>query len=243
MIKIPLCGFHAIEEILKKGLVRGTLYLVQGKKKNDGLRELAKSMNIPVAIADTQELDRLAGNTQHRGAVLLLDEIPIAYKNDLGFSLQQIKSNNALILLLDSITDPHNFGAILRTADQFNVEFIVTPQRRSVHETETVMKTSAGASSYTSIITVSNLNNAIEELKKHEFWVYGADMNGPVAQSVDLKGRVALVLGSEGKGLHHLVSKSCDSLISIPAKGHVDSFNVSVAAGILMYEVRRQQGF
>ncbi|RPJ04259.1 MAG: 23S rRNA (guanosine(2251)-2'-O)-methyltransferase RlmB [Spirochaetaceae bacterium] len=242
-MNIPLTGFHAIEEILRKGRTRGSLYLSRDKKKNDLLKQLAEEAGVSIALVDDDELDRLSGKADHRGALLLLDEMPLAYKDDLGFVLAGIQTPNALGILLDGITDPHNFGAIIRTADQFCADFIITTSRRSVGETQTVVKTSSGASSYATIITIPNLNNAIVELKKHEFWIYGAEMDAPAANSVNLKGRVALVLGSEGKGLHRLVSESCDSLLSIPAKGHVDSFNVSVAAGILMYEVRRQQGF
>jgi 23S rRNA (guanosine2251-2'-O)-methyltransferase len=242
-MSIPLTGFHAIEEILRRGRTKGTLYLSREKKKNDQLRVLAEEAGVPIALVDDQELDRMGGKGDHRGALLLLEEMPLAYKDNLGFVLAAIQTSNALGIVLDGITDPHNFGAIIRTADQFCADFIITTSRRSVGETQTVIKTSSGASSYATIITIPNLSTAIAELKKHEFWIYGAEMDAPTAASVDLKGRVALVLGSEGKGLHRLVRESCDGVVSIPAKGHVDSFNVSVAAGILMYEVRRQQGF
>jgi 23S rRNA (guanosine2251-2'-O)-methyltransferase len=240
---ISVFGFHAIEEILKRGRVKGSLYLLPDKKKTDALRSLAREKNVPLVLTDDIELTRLAGNADHRGAVLVLDEIPIEYRNNLSFLIKNITARHALVLLLDGITDPHNFGAILRTADQFNADFIVVTERRSAHETQTVVKTSAGASSYVKIVTISNLHHAIEELKKHEFWVYGAEQEGKPVHSLSLDGRVGIVFGSEGKGLRHLVRESCDGMVSIPAKGNVDSFNVSVAAGIIMYEVRRQQGF
>ncbi len=238
-----IIGFHAIEEILKKGSTQGSLYLLPEKKKNEDLRQLARDQAVPVVIADELELDTVSGGADHRGAVLVLDALPFEYRNNLSFILKGIAGPTALVLLLDGITDPHNFGAILRTADQFRADCVLVTERRAAHETQTVVKTSSGASSYVAIVTVPNLRQAIETLKRSEFWVYGADADGKDAASVDLRGRVALVLGSEGKGMRSLVRETCDELVRIPAKGHVDSFNVSVASGILMYEVRRQQGF
>lgn len=242
MKSIPITGYHAIEELLRKGGVKGSLYLEADRKKTENLRPLAEEARVPVIISDKEELERLSGVEDHRGAVLFLEEIPFEYRNNLGLILQGITKPNALVLLLDGITDPQNFGAILRSADQFEADCIVITERRSAHETHTVLKTSAGASSYVTLVTVPNLSSAIEILKQHEFWIYGSDMEGQSVSAVNLKGKTALVLGREGQGLHRLVRESCDGLVAIPAKGHVDSFNVSVAAGILMYEVRRQQG-
>ncbi len=238
-----IIGHHAIEEILKKGALQGSLYLLPGKKKNEELRALARDRGVPVVIGDERELDAIAGGADHRGAALVIDELPFEYRNNLGFILKGLTGRNALVLLLDGITDPHNFGAILRTADQFRTDCVVVTERRAAHETQTVVKTSSGASSYVTLVTVPNLRQAVETLKQNEFWVYGADVSGSDAATLDLRGRIALILGSEGKGLRQLVRESCDGLVRIPARGHVDSFNVSVAAGILMYEVRRQQGF
>jgi len=238
-----IVGFHSIEEILKRGSLRGSLYLLPDKKKYDDLRQLAADGRVPVVLADERELDSVSGGADHRGAVLVLEELPFEYRNNLSFVLKGIAGQAALVLLLDGITDPHNFGAILRTADQFQADAVLVTQRRAAHETQTVVKTSSGASSYVTLVTVPNLRQAVETLKENEFWVYGADVSGTEASAVNLQGRVALILGSEGKGMRTLVRESCDGLVRIPAGGHVDSFNVSVAAGILLYEVRRQQGF
>jgi 23S rRNA (guanosine2251-2'-O)-methyltransferase len=238
-----IVGFHAIQEILKKGMLKGSLYLKSDKKKNDDLRTLAREQGVAVILADEQELDSVSGGADHRGAVLVLDGIPFEYRHNLSFILKSLTGRTALVLLLDGITDPHNFGAILRTADQFQADCVLVTERRSARETQTVAKVSSGAASYATIVTVPNLRQAIETLKQHEFWVYGADVSGTAAADLDLSGRVALALGSEGQGLRQLVRESCDGFVRIPARGHVDSFNVSVAAGILMYEVRRQQGF
>lgn len=236
-------GFHAIAEILKRSAVKGSLYLLPEKKKNADLRALAQERGVPVVLADEAELDAVSRRADHRGAVLVLEEIPFEYRNNLAFVLKGISGDKALVLLLDHITDPQNFGAILRTADQFGADCVVVTERRSAHETQTVVKTSSGAAAFVTIVTVPNLHQCIQALKDHEFWVYGAEAGGTNAARANLSGRVALVMGSEGQGLRPLVRESCDKMISIPAQGHVDSFNVSVAAGILMYEIRRQQGF
>jgi 23S rRNA (guanosine2251-2'-O)-methyltransferase len=236
-------GFHAIGELLKRGGVKGSLYLLPEKKKNAELRALAQDQGVPVVLADEAELDAVSRRADHRGAVLVLDAIPFEYRNNLSFVLKGLTGKSALVVLLDNITDPHNFGAILRTADQFQADCVVVTERRSAHETQTVVRTSSGAAVFVTVVTVPNLHQSIEVLKQHEFWIYGAETEGADAVTLDLSGRVALVMGSEGKGLRPLVRQACDGFIRVPARGHVDSFNVSVAAGILMYETRRQQGF
>jgi 23S rRNA (guanosine2251-2'-O)-methyltransferase len=157
--------------------------------------------------------------------------------------LKTIGGSNPLILLLDELNDPHNLGAVLRSADQFAVDLVVTTVRRSVSETPVVIRTSAGASRYVSLIAVPNLVQAIDLCKSRDYWIYGADVNGLSLEKQNFQGPVALVMGGEHRGLRRLVRERCDLLGRIPAGGHVDSFNVSVAAGILLYEVRRQQDF
>ena len=154
--------------------------------------------------------------------------------------LDKSAAENALVLILDRITDPHNLGAILRSADQFNADLVVLPSRRSAGDNATVRKISSGASEYVPQ-AVENLSRAADLLKKSGFWIYAADMGGEASWNVSLKGRTALILGSEGEGVSRILTEKSDSIIRIPASGHVDSFNVSVAAGILMYEAVRQQ--
>jgi len=235
-------GIHAVEAALDTELRPGTLLLSRRNNRVEKLRQIAERKGIRVQRVGERELDRLCGHKKHQGAVLQTDSGKVKQPL-LKDRLYNLTAGPALILLLDSITDPHNYGAILRSADQFNVDLVLVPERRGSRETETVLRTSAGASAYLSIITVPNINRAIKQCKEAGFWVYGAHMQGEPAHIVDLKGRIALVLGSEGRGLHHLTADHCDSLLSIPAGGHADSFNVSVAAGILLYEIRRQQGF
>jgi 23S rRNA (guanosine2251-2'-O)-methyltransferase len=205
------------------------------------------------------ELDALAGAAEHRGAALLpaaggaaqspgfpargQSQPRAARAASLRERLAEISGPTALILLLDEISDPHNLGAILRSADQFGVELVILPTRRAARETQTVVKTSAGASLYVPLYSLPNLAAGLQLAKEAGFWVYGADLGGGRLDAVSFEGRTALVLGSEGGGLRRLVRERCDALVRIPSGGHVDSLNVSVAAGILMFEIRRQQRF
>ena len=243
-------GIHAVEESLKRGSLKGTLYLSRKTPRTEKLKSLAESERIRVIYVHDKELKRICSSNRHRGAALRIDqaldqalgEKTVSLRTQLG----RIGQEQALILLLDGITDPQNFGSILRSADQFRIDLVIIPSRRSARrerETETVLRTSAGASAYVPVVTVTNLVRAIKLCKDEDFWVYGAHIEGNPLNSFNLQGRIALLMGSEGKGIRRLVSEHCDSLIRIPSSGHVDSFNVSVAAGILMYEVRRQQGF
>ncbi len=240
-------GIHAVEESLKRGNAKGILYLSKKNLRTDRLKSLAESERIKVVYVQDKELNRICGSDRHRGAALKLD-LTFNQKNlSLCAQLRRVDPEKALILLLDGITDPQNLGSILRSADQFQIDLVIIPSRRSAQErgrdTETVLRTSAGASAYVPIVTVTNLVSTVKLCKDEGFWVYGAHIDGNPLDSVNLKGKIALIMGSEGKGIRRLVAEHCDSLVKIPSSGHVDSFNVSVAAGILMFEVRRQQGF
>jgi 23S rRNA (guanosine2251-2'-O)-methyltransferase len=237
-------GYHVIEELLRRGPLEGTLMVGRQNERIARLVDLARKAGVEVSEVDESDLTGLAGSTAHKGAVLAVSRGAPAPKGDLAAELERLGDRTAaLALVLDGITDPQNLGAILRSADLFGVDLAVLPSRRSVQETGTVARVSAGASAYVPLVVVPNVPTALGLLKERGFWVYGADMGGQACGSVDLKGRVCLVLGGEGAGMHRLVRERCDALIAIPSMGHVDSFNVSVAAGILMYEVRRQQGF
>ena len=149
------------------------------------------------------------------------------------------EGEGALVIALDEITDPHNLGAILRSADQFSAALIIVPERRSASANETVIRISSGAAQYVTMSTVPNLARELDVLKEHGFWIYGADMNGDSSYETRFSKRTAIVMGSEGSGMRSLVRTKCDHIVSIPMSGHIDSLNVSVAAGILMYEYRR----
>ncbi len=236
-------GYHSIEEALARGGVRGTLLVSRTNKRIEEMKEAARRAGVEVSEAPEGDLTGICGSPAHKGAVLTVETGAQAPATDLKGWLQSLESKSALALALDQIMDPQNLGAILRSADQFGADIVIVPSRRAAHENQTVQRVSSGASAYVNLLVIPNIASALELLKKHGFWIYGADMAGGPAHRTDLRGRVCLVMGSEGEGLRRLVRERCDALIGIPTAGHVDSFNVSVAAGILMYETRRQQGF
>jgi 23S rRNA (guanosine2251-2'-O)-methyltransferase len=237
-------GYHAIEEILKKGGIRGVLSVGRDNPRSRQLSDLASRAGVPVEQVSNKELDRMCGNDRHRGAALTVEKLPAMEKRgDLRRQLEGLQAEDSLILILDGITDPHNFGAILRSCDQFAVDLVIAPERRSAQDSETVLRTSAGASRHMPVCTVPNLVQAIKLCKQFGFWIYGAHLEGRQPDEVALSGKIVIILGSEGKGPRRLVLENCDEQISIPSGGRIDSLNVSVAAGILLYEVRRQQGF
>ena len=238
-----LFGFHTIEETLRKGVSGASLLVSRDNARIQKLREAAESRGVAVSEVEEGELTRLCGTDSHRGAVLVLSRAPASLQKDLRHLLSALTAETALVLVLDSITDPQNLGAILRSADQFSTDIVVIPSRHSAQETQTVAKVSAGASAYVPLAVVPNIPTALELLKEKGFWIYGADTEGETTDKLDLSGKVCLVLGSEGTGMRRLIREKCDQLVRIPAAGHVDSFNVSVATGILLFEARRQQGF
>jgi len=236
-------GFHSIEEALRRGVGAATLLLSREGPRIAELRELAEKMGVPVSEVGDAEITRLCGSPTHRGALLVLARASSSQKSSLSHHLKEITGDNPVVLVLDGITDPQNLGAILRSADQFRVDLVVIPSRRSAQETQTVSRVSSGASEYVPLAVVPNIASALQLLKENGFWIFGADAEGDRTDSLKLTGKVCLVMGSEGAGLHRLVRERCDFLVAIPAAGHVDSFNVSVSAGILLFETRRQQGF
>ena len=195
----------------------------------------AKEAGVAVRILSTNELNRLAGRGVHNGVVA--DVAEGAY---VDFDDVVNDEATTFVLILDGITDPQNFGAILRVADGFGVHLVVVPEHDSVGLTPAAVKASAGASEWVSIAQVTNLARAIDTLKEKGYWVYAAAAGGDRADKVDFRGKVALVLGNEGKGVRRNVEEHCDRTISIPMFGHVDSFNVAAATAVLCYEVVRQ---
>lgn len=236
-------GLHAVEEFLKRGKARGTLLVSREGPRIAALRAQAEASGVRVAESSDAELSSACGSDAHKGAVLVLDMPSTALHGDFRRQVEAMRGQTALCLVLDGITDPQNLGAILRSADQFCVDLVVIPSRRSAQENQTVNRVSSGASAYVPLAVVANIRTALETLKENGFWIFGADMEGEPAPAKDMKGRTCIVMGSEGSGMRRLVREKCDFLVRIPAAGHVESFNVSVAAGILLYEARRQQGF
>lgn len=231
-------GVHPVAEALKNGGKIEKIILLKGGK-HGGLREILEIANrrkIPVAYGDREYLNVTAGTGQHQGVICICGEYRYA---DMDEVLNNCKSReNALILILDSITDPQNLGSLIRTALCFGVDGLVIPENRAASVTSAVIKASAGAAMHLPIVMVVNISRTIDRLKEEGFWIYGADVGGGGdLRSPDYSGHAALVMGSEGKGIRPLVKKKCDFLISIPVTDAIDSLNVSVAGGIILYEM------
>lgn len=204
---------------------------------SSSIDEDLKSLNVKVNYLNKTELDQIAeGN--HQGVILEIPDFSYLTEDDMFSKM----SSSPFIVILDHIEDPHNFGAIIRTAEAAGVDFVVIPKDRSVKVNATVMKTSAGALDNVKIVQVTNINNLIKNLKKNGVWVFGTDMENSVSyDSVDYTLPTALIIGSEGFGMSNLVKQNCDFIVSIPMFGKINSLNASVAAGIIMYEVVRQR--
>jgi len=235
-----LTGFHAVEERIKSGSPCGPLLVAKAGPRANEIVSLAVNKKIRLERVGTFDLDNLAPN--HRGIALQVED----EAGGADITLEDFIANlgdrrDALVLILDEITDPHNYGAILRCCDQFAVDLVLGRNRRSAKNAEVISKTSAGAVSWVAQAETPNLVRAMEDLKEAGFWIYGADMDGEPVYEKDLRGRVALVLGSEGGGISRLLHERCDGIVGIPSAGRIDSLNVSVAAGVLLYEVHRQR--
>lgn len=233
-------GFHAIEELIRSGKAKGPLLVANAGPRARTIMSFATDNKIRIDRVGEHELNRLApGN---RGIALYVEGKDQSNETTVQDFLASLEADqDALVVVLDGITDPHNYGAILRSCDQFGVDLVVIANRRSAKDAEVVSKTSAGAVAWVPIAIVPNLVRSVEQLKDAGFWVYGADMKGEAVYDRDLRGRIALIMGSEGAGISRLLKETCDAMISIPTNGQVDSLNVSVAAGVLLYESRRQR--
>ncbi|HYO77681.1 MAG TPA: 23S rRNA (guanosine(2251)-2'-O)-methyltransferase RlmB [Thermoanaerobaculia bacterium] len=197
--------------------------------------EEAREAGLEVRMLPNQQLDKLTSRGVHNGVIAEISEGRFADFHD---TIEN--EETTFVLILDGITDPQNFGAILRVADGFAIDLVVLPEHESVGLTPAAVKASAGASEWVAVSYVTNLSRAIETLKEKGYWVYAAAADGDRADKIDFRGKVALVLGSEGKGVRRNVLEHCDRTVSIPMFGHVDSFNVASATAVLCYEVIRQ---
>ena len=236
-----ITSLHGIEETLLDPPEGAELLLSKKNARIDALVALAQRAKVSVRDVSEAELTKKTEGREHRGVVLALPGGRKTRETTLEEFLATFDAERGLVVLLDGVTDPQNYGAILRSADQFAADLVLIPARRSASDTPAVFAASAGAAAWVAHAVVTNLTRALGQLKEKGFWIYGADMNGTPAAQAKLSGRVALVLGSEGKGLSRLVRETCDIVVSIPTRGRLDSLNVSVSAGILMYETRRQQ--
>jgi len=239
-----LFGRNCVKEALKSGRTIDNIMIVRGNK-NGSLGEIitmAKEKGIPVKEVDGKKLDFLCKGAVHQGIVATAACKQYATVEDIFRSAEE-KGENPFIIILDEIEDPHNLGAIIRTAECTGVHGIIIPKRRSVGLSYVVGKSSAGAVEYVNVARVTNLSATINELKKKGVWVFGADMNGEPSEHFDLKGSIAIVVGNEGKGIGKLVKSQCDGIISLPMKGKINSLNASVACGVIMYDVLKQRSF
>ncbi|MDE3170147.1 MAG: 23S rRNA (guanosine(2251)-2'-O)-methyltransferase RlmB [Acidobacteriota bacterium] len=235
-----LTGFHAVEEALNASRPLDRIVVARGRhgERVEAVVRLARSRGVPVRFEDRQQLDRLAATREHQGIVALAAAKPVAGLED----LLRAKTERGLLVLLDGIEDPHNLGAIVRTALAAGAQGVVIPERRAAGLSDTVARASAGALAHLPIARVNNLVRAMEEMKEAGYWLVGLDERaGKKHTDVDLTGAVGIVLGREGEGLHELTRKRCDYLVSIPTVGPVRSLNVSVAAGVILFEVMRQR--
>jgi len=235
-----ITGFHAVEEALTAGRALERIVIARGRhgERVEAVVQLAKSRNVPVRFEERLQVDRLTATSQHQGVAALVAAKPAADLEDL------LRSKNAqgLLVLLDGIEDPHNLGAIVRTALAAGAQAVVIPERRAAGLSDTVERASAGALAHLPVARVKNLVRAMEEIKEAGYWLVGLDERAAKNYTeADLKGPVGIVLGSEGQGLHELTRKHCDFLVSVPTTGPVRSLNVSVAAGVMLFEVVRQR--
>lgn len=202
---------------------------------------IAKEKHIVVKKVDKRKLDRISQTGVHQGVIAKVTPYKYCELEDI-LDYASERGESPFIIILDEIQDPHNFGAIIRTAEVSGVHGIIIPKRRNVGITPTVYKSSAGAVEYMKICKVTNLNTIIEKLKKENIWIYGADMTGEnYCFDVDFNSSIALIIGSEGKGISKLTKQKCDKLVKIPMMGNISSLNASVAAGMLMYEILKQK--
>lgn len=241
--ELKIEGRNAVLEAFRSGKTIDKLFVLDGCK--DGpvqtiLRE-AKKRDTIVNFVAKERLDQLSQTGRHQGVIAVAAAYAYGTVEEMLEAAKE-KGEPPFLILLDNIEDPHNLGAIIRTANLAGAHGVIIPKRRAVGLTAVVAKTSAGAINYTPVAKVTNLSGTIAELKEQGMWFVCADMDGTSMYQLDLKGPIGLVIGSEGEGVSKLVKKNCDFVASIPMKGDIDSLNASVAAGVLAYEIVRQRG-
>lgn len=236
-------GRNAVLEALRAGKPIDKLYVLDGCP--DGpvrtiIREAKKGDTI-INYVKKERLDQLSETGHHQGVIAMAASYEYATVEDILEKAKQ-KGEAPFIFVLDNIEDPHNLGAMIRTANLAGAHGVIIPKRRAVGLTSTVARTSAGAINYTPVAKVTNLKQTMEQLKKEGMWFVCADMDGTPYYQMDLKGPMGLVIGNEGEGVSRLIKETCDFVASIPMKGDIDSLNASVAAGVLAFEIARQRG-
>jgi len=239
-----LTGIHAVKEALEAQRPIDRITIAKGRQDTriEEIVQLARQRSIPVRFEDRKQLDRLANSKDHQGVVALAAARAAAILEEILTNANQARGQIGLIILLDGIEDPHNLGAIVRTALAAGAYGVVIPERRAVGLTDTVARASAGALAHLPVVKVTNLVRAMEELKEAGYWLVGLDERADKTYTeMDYTSPVGIVLGGEGQGLHELTRKRCDFVVSLPTTGPVKSLNVSVAAGVVLFEAVRQR--
>ncbi len=235
-------GRNAVIEAYRSGRTIDRLYLLEGTLEGamQTVQREARKHNTPVKFVTRARLDQMSETGRHQGVIAITAAYHYAELDDV---LSKVEANGEepFFILLDNIEDPHNLGAIIRTANIAGAHGVIIPKDRAVGLTATVAKASAGAINFTPVIRVTNMVRTIEELKKHNIWITCADMDGTPMTQLNMTGPIGLVIGAEGSGISKLVRENCDMVASIPRKGQIESLNASVAAGVLAYEILRQR--
>ena len=229
-----ICGRNVAKEYLLNNEIINNIYLQENFSDQEILR-LIENKKYNVKIVKKYELDKMT-KENHQGIILKVNDFK--YSDLDSFT----KKDDSLVVLLDHIEDPHNFGAIIRTCEAANVDGIIIPKNRSVDVNSTVIRTSVGATKYVPVVQVTNIKSTIDKLKKDGYWIVGTDMNGTNYSQIDYKGKTCIIIGNEGSGMARIVRENCDFIAEIPMKGKINSLNASVAAGIIIYEAVKQRG-
>ena len=235
-------GRNSVMEAIRSGREIDKLYVLSDATRGAlvPIIEKCRAKKIPIKEVPIQKLDFMSGNQNHQGVIASVAAKSYCELQDI-IDASKEKGTAPFVIICDGLEDPHNLGAIIRTAEATGVDGIIIPKHRSVSVNATVAKSASGALEYVNICKVTNLSKAIDELKENGFWVYAADMDGSNWFEPDFKGATAIVIGSEGNGVSRLVKDKCDGVISMPMNGKINSLNASVAAGVLMYEVVKQR--
>ena len=237
-----IAGRNAVMKKKKNGSRIDTVYIARGATGGSigKIVAMAREGGYPVKEVSSEKLDEMSPSVPHQGVAVSLSAVEYAEVSDILDRAVQA-GHSPFIIIADEVEDPHNLGALIRTAETAGADGVIIPKRRNVGLTPAVFKTSAGAAAHLPVARVANLASTVDELKSQGIWVYGADMDGQNWCQTDFSGGVALIVGSEGKGISRLLRDKCDVMVSLPMQGEITSLNASVAGGIIMYEVARQR--
>lgn len=235
-------GRNAVMEAFRAGKPIDKLFVLDGCQDGPvtSIKREAKKKDVMIKYVTKERLDQISETGKHQGVIAYAAAYEYAELDDI-FEKAEAKGEDPFVIILDNIEDPHNLGAIIRTANLAGAHGVIIPKNRAVGLTATVARTSAGALNFTPVVKVTNISQTIQNLKKKGLWFVCADMGGTEMYKLNLKGPIGLVIGNEGDGVSRLVKENCDMIASIPMKGDIDSLNASVAAGVLAYEIVRQR--